>query len=92
MGDYQIAGTRNVAWSQLVAADHHRGTACINAGVPKLVVASDRQRSLLYRKMNSTQPAACGDGMPAMSQVSPASPLQHIVMVGSWIAAGALND
>ncbi len=92
MGDYQIAGTRNVAWSQLVAGDHHRGAACINAGIPKMVVASDRQRSLLYRKMNSTQPTACGDGMPAMSQVSPASPLQHIVMVGSWIGAGALND
>jgi hypothetical protein len=30
--------------------------------------------------------------MPAMSMVVPASPLQHIVTVGSWIRAGALND
>lgn len=92
MGDYQIAGVRAVAWSQLVGGDHHRGAACVNAGLPKMVVASDRQRSLLYRKMISTQPSACGDGMPAMSQVQPASPLQHIATVGSWIGAGALND
>lgn len=92
MGSYQISATRAGEWSQLVGANHHRGQACVNAGVPKMVVAGDRQASLLYRKMTSTQPMGCGDGMPAMSQVMPASPLQHIVTVGSWIAAGAPND
>lgn len=52
----------------------------------------DVSGSLLYLKMSSTQPAGCGDGMPAMSMAVPASPLQHIVTVGSWIRAGALND
>ncbi|MDP1823860.1 MAG: hypothetical protein Q8L48_11470 [Archangium sp.] len=92
MGDYQVAAIQPVAWQQLVGADHHRGQACINAGLTKMVVAGDRQRSLLYRKMTSTQPAGCGDGMPAMSMVSPASPLSYIVTVGSWIATGAPND
>jgi len=92
MGDFQIAGTRAGGWSQLVNAPHHRGAACVTAGVPSMVVPSDPARSLLYRKMTSTQPSACGDGMPAMSMVVPASPLQHIVTVGSWIRAGALND
>jgi hypothetical protein len=92
MGDWQIAGTRAQGYAQLVNASHHRGQACINAGVPVMVAPGEVSRSLLYVKMNSTQPAACGDGMPAMSVVQPASPLQHIVTVGSWIRAGALND
>lgn len=92
MGDYQVAAIQPVAWQQLVNANHHRGQACINAGLTKMVVAGDRQASLLYRKMTSTQPAGCGDGMPAMSMVSPASPLSYIVTVGSWIGAGALDD
>jgi hypothetical protein len=92
MGEWQIAGTRNQAWLQLVNAAHHRGQACINAGVSVMVAPGDVTRSLLYLKMTSTQPAGCGDGMPAMSTQVPASPLQHIVTVGSWIRAGALND
>ncbi|HEY1087198.1 MAG TPA: hypothetical protein VGE37_05860 [Archangium sp.] len=92
MGEYQVSPIRSSAWAQLVDANHHHGSDCVAAGVPKMVVAGDRQRSLLYRKMTSTQPMGCGDGMPAMSQLVPASPRQHIVTVGSWIAAGALND
>lgn len=92
MGSYQVAGTKNVAWSQLVNQPHHRGGACTAAGQASLVVPGDPNASLLYRKMTSTQPMACGDGMPAMSQVTPASPVQLIVTVGSWIRAGAPND
>lgn len=92
MGMFQIAGTKNGAYTQLVNAPHNRGAGCVSAGVPSMVVPGDVQRSLVYRKMSSTQPMACGDGMPAMSMVVPASPLQFIVTVGSWIRAGALND
>lgn len=92
MGSFQIASTRAGAWTQLVNGPHHRGAGCNAAGITSLVVPSDKQHSLLYLKMNSTQPSACGDGMPAMSQVSPASPRQFIVAVGSWISAGAPND
>ncbi len=92
MGSWQIAATRAQGWQQLVNGPHHRGQACVNAGVPVMVLPGDPAHSLIYVKMNSTQPAACGDGMPAMSMVSPASPLQSIVTVGSWIRAGALND
>jgi hypothetical protein len=92
MGQYQISIDRQVAWQQLVGAPHHRGAGCTAAGFSSLVVAGDAQRSLLYRKMSSTQPTACGDGMPAGTVAVPASPLQHIVTVGSWIRAGARND
>ncbi|MFZ5440006.1 MAG: hypothetical protein ACOZQL_08345 [Myxococcota bacterium] len=92
MGSYQIASTKNVAWSQLVNAPHHRGGGCSATGVSSLVVPGNVGASLLYLKMTSTQPMACGDGMPAMSQVSPASPRPLIVTVGSWIRAGAPND
>jgi hypothetical protein len=92
MGSYQVSLNRTLAWQQLVGAPHHRGSACVSAGVPSMVVAGDRQRSLLYRKMASTQPPACGDGMPAGTTNVPASPLHFIVTVGSWIAAGAPND
>jgi hypothetical protein len=92
MGMLQLAPTRSGAWLQLVNAPHQRGGGCSAAGVSSLVVPGDVQASLLYLKMSSTQPAACGDGMPAMSQVTPASPLQFIVTVGSWIRAGALDD
>ncbi|MBL8910926.1 MAG: hypothetical protein JNM17_09515 [Archangium sp.] len=92
MGMFQIAGTRAGAYAQLVNAPHNRGAGCVNAGVPVMVTPGDVQRSLIYRKMTSTQPTACGDGMPAMSMVIPASPLQFIVTVGSWIRAGARDD
>jgi hypothetical protein len=92
MGMFQIAATRSAAYTQLVNGAHNRGVACVQAGVPVLVRPGDVSQSLLYRKMSSTQPMACGDGMPAMSQVTPASPLQFIVTVGSWIRAGAPND
>lgn len=92
MGQYQIAATKNVAWSQLVNAPHHRGGGCTQAGISSLVVPGSPSTSLLYLKMTSTQPMACGDGMPAMSMVTPASPRTLIVTVGSWIRAGALND
>jgi hypothetical protein len=89
MGMYQIAATRSGAYTQLVGAPHNRGSGC---SIPSMVVPGDPQRSLIYLKMSSAQPAGCGDGMPAMSQVTPASPLQFIVSMGSWIRAGAPND
>lgn len=92
MGMFQIAATRSGAYTQLVNGMHNRGAACVNAGVPVMVKPGDVSQSLIYRKMSSTQPMACGDGMPAMSQVTPASPPQFIVTVGSWIRAGALNN
>lgn len=92
MGDYQVAPTRAGAYTQLVGAAHHRGPMCANAGLTALVVPSSPQQSLLYRKMSSTQPASCGDGMPAMSTQVPAAPRQFIVTLGSWIRAGAPND
>lgn len=92
MGNFSIANTRAAGWTQLVNAAHHEGAGCVNAGYAVLVKPGDVTASLLYAKLTSTQPAACGDGMPAMSQVRPAAPLQHIVTIGSWIRAGALND
>ena len=90
MGQYAVGSTAAQAWANVVNAPHHQGAGCTAAGVPRLVVPSDAQGSLLYRKLMGTQPAGCGDEMPR-GAANPALAWQGIA-VGSWILVGAPND
>ena len=90
MGQYTVGSTAAQGWTNVVNASHHQGSGCTAAGLSKLVVPGDLDRSLLYRKMMGTQPAGCGDEMPRGAATAALE--WQAVAVGSWISIGAPND
>lgn len=90
MGQYTVGSTAAQGWTNVVDASHHQGSGCTAAGLTKLVVPGDLDRSLLYRKMMGTQPVGCGDEMPRGAATAALE--WQAVAVGSWISIGAPND
>jgi hypothetical protein len=89
-GSYSVGASASAAHANLVNVAHHRGAACVDAGIARLVVANDPARSLLFRKIAGTLPdAGCGERMPRGQAARPPS---DVITLESWIRAGALNN
>jgi hypothetical protein len=78
--------TAQTAYTELVNADAI-GSAC--NGVGKRVSAGDPERSIVYLKVEPSEPSPCGSKMPFH-----AAPLgqNEIEAIGAWIVAGAHSD
>lgn len=76
--------TRQLAYSNLVGAATGSAGPC--AGNTR-VIAGDAANSVLYRKVSGIN--LCGERMP---RFGPSLPAEQVDAIGSWIAAGALDN
>ncbi|MEW6430242.1 MAG: hypothetical protein AB1730_01935 [Myxococcota bacterium] len=83
-----IGATPATGYTQLVGVNHQRGAACNNTGITKRVEAGSKTNSLLFRKVERTQPGTCGNSMPQGGML----PTNEVIAIGAWIAAGAPNN